>query len=309
MIKKNYYKLWINDINLPANILKEIKKYSPQKIEEAFAYDLEFGTAGLRAKIGYGSAFFNVINVRRATMAFAQFLQTRFTKKMLQNNGVLIGHDSRKYSDIFAIEAANILCSLGIKATLFSDNILVPTPLVSYGIRKLNFVSGIVITASHNSKEYNGFKIIDENGCQYLPEATNIISKNYNLNFKDSTAFIVRNNSDLTYLNNDIINQYINDILQMQYFPNQKRIIKIIFSNLHGTSQNFVPKLLKQAGYKYICVKEQYNLDPQFKFAPNPNPELIENFDLAYKYAKKKYCWFNYFKWSRCRSYWCCSFA
>ncbi len=286
--KKNY-KLWMKNKYLSENIKNSIKKYTSDELEEAFAYDLEFSTAGLHAKVGYGSAFFNVINVRRAAMAFAEFLQTRFTKKMLQINGVLIGHDNHYLSEKFVLEIISVFNSYNIKSIIFNNNQAVPTPIISYVIKKINAISGIAITAAHNSKEYNGLIIFDENGCQYLLQDTDFITEIYNSNTSEAIKFVSgRINSHFVQnVSNKIIDKYIADVLKIQHLKDKKHSIKIIFSNLHGTTQNITPKILKQAGYDVTCVKEQFNLDPDFLTSKVPNPELAENFNLAYKYAKE----------------------
>ncbi|WP_368486795.1 phospho-sugar mutase [Spiroplasma sp. DGKH1] len=280
--------LWKNAHNLDSKLKAEFEKMNETELQEAFANDLEFGTAGLRGIIGAGTGRMNLYTIRRATLAFMQFLQTQHSPTDLKTRGVVIGHDNRHFSTEFAQEVANILATNNIKAILFDKNELRPTPVVSYSIRKIKALAGIIITASHNSREYNGYKIYDEFGCQFLPVATDVIGEYY-LNIKNEVFDLALNPDPnlITYVPHQIEQNYIDDVKAMQFYPNQPRNIKIVFSNLHGTSKDWTPKILRECGYEVIIVEEQYPNDPDFTYAPNPNPELPECYDLAIKYAKK----------------------
>ncbi len=286
MENKNY-NLWIKNPNLSIEIKNIIKKYNNTEIKKYFNKDIEFGTAGIRGIMGIGSSMFNLITIKKITLAFSKYLIENYSKKELECKGILIGHDTRKNSEIFALECVKILNFMNIKAILFKDNAPVPTPYVSYGIRKIKALSGIVITASHNSKEYNGYKILDINGSQYLPNVTNKINKEYQRNTTESLNIIDIDKPIFDYINIDIDKMYFNDVMKMQFFPDEKRKIKITFSNLHGTSKEITPKILKKANYHTQIVKEQFEYDINFKNAPEPNPEIQKNFKLAHKYAKK----------------------
>ncbi len=284
-----YFNLWMQNKFLSDDIKNEISKYSKEQICIYFNGELKFGTAGLRAKIGFGSSSLNIINIRRASIAFSKFLKTKYSKKELEKKGIIVGHDNRKLSKEFSIEAAKVFIYFNIKVTLFENNNPYPTPFVSYSIMKNNFLSGVMITASHNSKEYNGFKIFNELGYQYLPDDTNIMSKIYDISFNDATFFYINDNwienKLLKYFNFN--NKYISEVLKIQILPNEPKKIKIVFSNLNGTSKNILPKIFKIANYKYFyVVKEQYDFDENFTTCPTPNPELKENYKLATKYAK-----------------------
>ncbi|WP_342256038.1 phospho-sugar mutase [Spiroplasma endosymbiont of Poecilobothrus nobilitatus] len=281
-------KLWKDAKNLDPTLAAEFQQMSEADLIAAFSDDLEFGTAGLRGLLGPGTGKINLYTIRRATLAFMQYLKTIYSATDLKSKGIVIGHDNRHFSAEFAQEVANIFASNNIKAILFANNDLRPTPMVSYTIRKIKAAAGVIITASHNSCEYNGYKIYDHNGSQFLPVATDVIGENY-LKIKEE-VFTLTLNPDLTlitYVAKEVENNYVSDVKTMQFYPNQKRNIKIVFSNLHGTSKEWTPRILKECGYDVTIVEEQFDNDPNFTFAPNPNPELTECYDLALKYAKK----------------------
>ena len=281
-------KLWKNAKNLDPTLAAEFQQMSESELIAAFSNDLEFGTAGLRGLLGPGTGKMNLYTIRRATLAFIQYLKKIYSEADLKTKGVVIGHDNRHFSTEFAQEVADIFATNNIKAILFENNDLRPTPIVSYTIRKINAVAGVIITASHNSREYNGYKIYDHNGCQFLPVATDIIGANY-LKIKEEVFNLMLKPDPnlITYVPTTIEEDYVTDVKAMQFYPNQRRNIKIVFSNLHGTSKDWTPRILQECGYEVIIVEEQFANDPNFTFAPNPNPELTECYELALKYAKK----------------------
>ncbi|MFU0251813.1 phospho-sugar mutase [Spiroplasma sp. Moj] len=281
-------KLWKDAKNLDPTLAAEFQQMSEADLIAAFSNDLEFGTAGLRGLLGPGTGKMNLYTIRRATLAFMQYLKTIYSATDLKSKGIVIGHDNRHFSAEFAQEVANIFASNNIKAILFTNNDLRPTPMVSYTIRKIKAVAGVIITASHNSREYNGYKIYDHNGSQFLPVATDVIGENYLKIKKEVFTLTLNPDSTLiTYVAKEVEDNYVSDVKAMQFYPNQKRNIKIVFSNLHGTSKEWTPRILKECGYDVTIVEEQFDNDPNFTFAPNPNPELTECYDLALKYAKK----------------------
>ncbi len=287
---KNNLKLWNSDNKLNYKLSIVSSKYRTQELKNKTFKELEFGTAGIRGKIGAGKNYFNIITIRKATLAFYDFLIANYPKKHIENNGIIIGHDNRLFSSEFSMEVARVLSSYNIKVILANKNLPMPTPLVSYAIKKYNYLSGIVITASHNNKNYNGFKIFNNLGSQYLPKDTDIISKSYKnknsnaINFLGSIKW-----SKIKYLDKDFFQIYSNDCLQLLKPSKSKHKIQITFSNLHGTSQKITPDLLKLANYKVHNVKKHYAMLPTFKNAPNPNPELVENFFLPIQNAKKNH--------------------
>ncbi|WP_374696859.1 phospho-sugar mutase [Spiroplasma endosymbiont of Polydrusus formosus] len=280
--------LWKNAKNLDPILANEFRQMSEPELLAAFSDDLEFGTAGLRGLLGPGTGKINLYTIRRVTLAFMAYLKTIYAADDLKTKGVVIGHDNRYFSTEFAQEVAYIFASNNIKAILFANNELRPTPVVSYTIRKIKAVAGVIITASHNSREYNGYKIYDHNGSQFLPVATDVIGENY-LKIKGEVFTLVLHcdASLITYVDKAIEENYVTDVKAMQFYPEQKRNIKIVFSNLHGTSKEWTPRILEECGYEVVIVEEQFANDPNFTFAPKPNPELTECYDLALKYAKK----------------------
>lgn len=285
MLPESYF-LWKKQ-DLPKHLKDALEKMNKEEIIDAFSNNLEFGTAGLRSTVGPGIAKLNEITIIKATTAFLKFLKTKYQSDELLNRGVIIAHDNRHFSKEFAFLVAQVLAKHNIKAFLFKENDLRPTPVLSYSIRKVKTVAGIVVTASHNPPEYNGYKIYDENGCQFLPDDTNIIAANME-NLVDDFNLNFDYNKDLIFeVEESVEEKYRQDIKNLQFYPNQKRNIKIVFSNLHGTSRNWVVPILEECGYEVIVVKEQESFDPDFKGVVSPNPEVKATFGLAIEYGKK----------------------
>ena len=280
------YEIWKKQ-NLPQHLKKQLTTMSKSEIEDAFTTTLEFGTAGMRGITGVGTGRINEIIIMKATVAFIQYLKSAFSEKDLLR-GVIIAHDNRHFSAEFTMLTAKTLAKHKIPVFLFKNNDLRPTPVLSYSIRKVNALAGIVITASHNPPEYNGYKIYDQYGCQFLPNVTNIISNkmeqlpdDFQLTFDYDTNLIKE-------VPSTVEDNYRDDIKNLQFYPQVKnRNFKIVFSNLHGTSREWVKPILEQCGYEIILVTEQANYDPDFKGVVSPNPEVKPTFDLAIKHAKK----------------------
>lgn len=280
------YQIWKQQ-TLPIYLKEQLEKMSQEEIFEAFSTNLEFGTAGMRGLIGPGTNRINEVLIVKATSCLITYLKTQFSKEQLKECGVVVAHDNRHFSKEFAFLTAQVLANHEISAYLFKNNDLRPTPVLSYSIRKINAVAGIVITASHNPPEYNGYKIYDQNGCQFLPDVTNIIADNMQ-KLEDQFDFNFYYDSSLIKeVMLSVEEDYRQDIKSLQFYPNEKRNIKIIFSNLHGTSKEWVVPILQDSGYEVIIVDEQANYDPDFKGVVSPNPEVKETFDLAIKYAKE----------------------
>lgn len=280
------YKIWKQQ-KLPQHLKQQLTTMSKNEIEEAFSTTLEFGTAGMRGIIGVGTGRINEIIIIKATVAFIQYLKSVFSEQDLLR-GIIIAHDNRHFSAEFTMLTAKTLAKHKIPVFLFKNNDLRPTPVLSYSIRKINALAGIVITASHNPPEYNGYKIYDQYGCQLLPNVTNIISNNMEQLADDFQLTFDYDTSLIKEVPSIIENNYCHDIKALQFYPKIKnRNFKIVFSNLHGTSREWVKPILEQCGYEVILVAEQANYDPNFKGVVSPNPEVTATFDLAIKYAKK----------------------
>ena len=246
---------------------------------------MRFGTAGLRGEMGLGSAYMNHYTIQRVSLAFAQFLQEQFSAKDLVERGIVIGHDNRHHSAEFCQKAAAVLTAAQIKVWLFHEP--TPTPIVSYMTQALQAAGGIVITASHNPQQYNGFKIYNEQGAQYLPNATDVIGRYYDVITTKMFAQIEADESLISFVPASYRDDYFQAVRKMQFYRDEPKHLKIVYSNFHGTGQTWTPALLKSCGYEVIIVQEQYEYDPDFTTVPSPNPEILSNYDYCLQYAQK----------------------
>ena len=250
---------------------------------ESFHKKLEFGTGGMRGLIGIGSNRINSYTISLATQGLCNYLN----KDINENKSAVIAYDSRRFSKEFGYQTAKIFSANNIKTFIFSE--LRPTPELSFAVRELNCTCGIVITASHNPKEYNGYKVYWNDGGQITaPHDKNIISevekitdfKQINFNF----------NSDLIEeIDKKIDKKYIDKIQSLSLYDNSGSKLKIIFSSLHGTGITQIPNALKSFGFKNISsVKSQELPDPEFSTVVSPNPEDLDALDLGIKKLKKE---------------------
>ncbi len=288
------YKQWCDNEYFDESTRAELKSIAGDEaeIEDRFYKDLEFGTGGLRGVIGNGTNRMNIYTVRKATQGLANFI----IKEKAADRGVAIAYDSRRMSPEFANEAALCLNANGIKAYIFPT--LRPTPELSFALRELKCIAGIVVTASHNPPEYNGYKVYWEDGAQITaPKDTQIINEvkavtNYNtvktMDIDEARACglynVIGYDMDDKYiaalkkmsLNGDIIKQVADDI-------------KIVYTPFHGTGNVPVRRILKELGFKHVyVVPEQEKPDPDFTTLEYPNPEDPKAFTLALKLAKEK---------------------
>ena len=262
-----------------------LEKEDPTDLIEAFYRDLEFGTGGLRGIMGVGTNRMNKYTVGAATQGLANYLKKEFAG--LDEIKVVIGHDCRNNSRLFAEISADIFSANGIKAYLFPD--LRPTPEVSYAIRKLGCQSGIVLTASHNPKEYNGYKAYWDDGAQVItPHDHNIIAE---VNKISSVADIkfVANKSKIEILNESIDKEFISDLLGICLSKDaiaRHKDIKIVYTPIHGTGITLIPTALKAMGFENIIhVPEQDVVSGNFPTVISPNPEEAAALDMAVKKA------------------------
>lgn len=254
---------------------------------EAFYSDLEFGTGGLRGVMGVGSMRMNKYTVGMATQGLANYILSQFAGK---ESAVAIAYDSRNNSPFFAQTAANVLSANGIHVHLFSS--LRPTPLLSFAVRELGCQAGIVITASHNPPEYNGYKVYWEDGAQVLPpHDKGIIAE----------VRKVQGIADVKFEGNPSIIHEISDAVENAYFDKLKSIIhakeeiraasnlKVVYTSIHGAGITMVPPALEQLGFQNVLVvKEQAEPDGNFPTVTSPNPEEKEALDLALQLAEKE---------------------
>ena len=277
---KKEYEFWLENVK-EEELLEELKSVaeSPKEIEDRFYKALAFGTGGLRGIIGAGTNRMNVYTVGKATFGLAEYL--------LETGGtsIAIAYDSRNKSAEFARLAAEIMSAKGIKAYLFSE--LTPTPVLSFAVRHLGASAGIVITASHNPKEYNGYKVYNSLGCQITDEAAKAITakiEEYGY-FNEFTA----NEQLICMLGEDVKSAFLTAIKQFSLTKiTEENAPTVVYSPLHGTGRKYVQAILKEIGVsKVYTVEEQELPDGNFTTCPYPNPEEKAALSLALRDAKK----------------------
>ena len=276
---------WLN-FNLSNSEIQQIKfllkKENKEILIDSFYKKLKFGTGGIRGLIGIGTNRMNLYTVSLATQGLCNYLN-----KIKKKKSAVIAYDSRKFSKEFAIQVAKIFSANNIKSYIFSN--LRPTPQLSFAVRELKSSCGIVITASHNPKEYNGYKVYWKDGGQIIyPHDQNIINE---VNKLDNFSKINFNeNKKLIYqIDERMDKKYIKRIKELSLQNNSKSDLKIVFSSLHGTGITQVPNALKAFGFKNIfIVKKQEKPDSEFSTVISPNPEEIDALSLGIEELKKK---------------------
>lgn len=288
------YKEWCANEYFDEATRAELKSIAGNEaeIEDRFYKDLEFGTGGLRGVIGNGTNRMNIYTVRKATQGLANFI----IKENAADRGVAIAFDSRRMSPEFADEAALCLNANGIKAYIFPS--LRPTPELSFALRELHCIAGIVITASHNPPEYNGYKVYWEDGAQITaPKDTQIITEVKAVTDFNTVKTMEKDEAEACGLYNvigyDMDDAYIKALKKMSINGDIiKQVaddIKIVYTPFHGTGNVPVRRILKELGFKHVyIVKEQEKPDPDFTTLDYPNPEDPKAFTLALKLAKEK---------------------
>ena len=287
------YNKWLADPVIDEKSKKELKAIegNEEEIKERFYKDLEFGTAGLRGIIGVGTNRMNKYTVTKATQGLANYI----IKKGGQDKGVAIAYDSRRMSDLFSEETALCLNANGIKTYKFET--LRPTPELSFAVRELGCISGIVITASHNPPEYNGYKVYWDDGAQIVePIDAEIIQEVNNITDLSSIKTMNKEKAIQQGLYNvigkEIDDRYIEElkklIINKDAINEMRKDIKIVYTPLHGTGGMLVKRILKEIGFENVyVVKEQEEPDGNFPTVDYPNPEDSKAFKLALELAKK----------------------
>ena len=290
---KEMYEEWLNNPYFDDATKAELKAIegNEKEIEDRFYMDLEFGTAGLRGVIGAGTNRMNIYTVRKATQGLANFI----IKEGAADRGVAIAFDSRRMSPEFADEAALCLNANGIKAYIFPS--LRPTPELSFALRDLNCIAGIVVTASHNPPEYNGYKVYWEDGAQITaPKDSQIISEVKAVTDYNTVKTMDKDEAKACGLYNvigyDMDDRYMAALKKMSINGDIiKKVaddIKIVYTPFHGTGNIPVRRVLKELGFKHVyVVPEQEKPDPDFTTLEYPNPEDPKAFTLALKLAKE----------------------
>ena len=277
---KDKYLLWKNHPDLDSKLKDEINNLSEKEIEDSFFDDIKFGTGGMRGVMGVGTNRINIHTIRKATQGFANYLNSN------NKHSVAIGYDNRFNSKEYAYDSAKILASNGIKVFLFDS--LRPTPELSFAVRFHACDGGIMITASHNPKEYNGYKVYDETGCQLIPEVADKVIAEIN-KIVDYISIKPKDNYDktlITIINDETDKAYYENVLSIQKRSGLTKTIKIAYSPEHGASFVPVMSVLKKAGYDIHEVKEQSIPDPAFSNTKSPNPEVLSSYDEVLKLAK-----------------------
>ncbi len=286
------YQLWLEDESIDEKIKEELRAIAgnADEIEDRFFKELEFGTGGLRGVIGAGTNRMNVHTVGRATQGLAQYVLAHVPAP----HSVVIAYDSRHQSPEFALEAALVLAGNGIAAHVFES--LRPTPELSFAVRRLKASAGIVVTASHNPPEYNGYKVYGPDGCQLVPDAAEQLTRH--IQQVGSFADVRRINRQeaeaaglLRWIGDEIDREFIDAVASVSRRRDVvKRVgtdMKIVYTPLHGAGNISVRRALERIGFeRVLVVAEQEHPDPQFSTVKSPNPEEKEAFELAIKLAK-----------------------
>jgi phosphoglucomutase len=286
IIQKNVSK-WLNG-NYDEAVKQEIRMMqveTPEELADSFYRNLEFGTGGLRGLMGIGTNRMNQYTVGMATQGFANYLNQSFGKGNVQ---VVIGHDSRNNSRFFAEITANVMAANDIKVYLFED--LRPTPELSFAIRHLGCQGGVVCTASHNPKEYNGYKAYWNDGGQLVPpHDKNVITEVDKIQSVEEVKW-EGGAHNITILGNELDKEYIKMIQRLSVYPdvcNQQHDLGIVYTPIHGTGITLVPEVLKQFGFTNVhIVEEQMNPDGNFPTVVYPNPEESEAMSIGLRKAK-----------------------
>lgn len=293
---KDTYETWVDFDDLDEQVRSDLEKNKDDEaaLEEAFYTSLEFGTAGMRGIIGAGTNRMNYYTVRQATEGLALFLESQ--GKEFAERGVAIAYDSRHMSKEFALESARTLAAHNIKAYVFED--LRPTPELSFAVRHFKAAAGIMITASHNPPEYNGYKVYGEDGGQLPPKEADELTDYVRsvtdiLSIDTLTEVEAEEKGLLKIVGKDVDRVYLDYLrtvtIDQELADRQGRHIKIVFTPLHGTGKMLGVKALEQAGFKKVSlVEKQAEADPDFSTVKSPNPEDPEAFELAIEQGKKE---------------------
>ena len=283
---------WLARLRSPDSIpgkpelLEELTKMDDAAAEDAFYRDLAFGTGGLRGTIGVGTNRMNVLTVAKASQGLANYLLKHF-----EQPSVVIGFDSRIKSDVFAKEAASVFAANGIR--VYAWNRLLPVPTVSYAVRNIGASAGVMITASHNPAQYNGYKVYGADGCQITTEAAaEILAEIESINlFTDirRTPWSSANlNGKIEAIPENVLDAFVEEIKgQSVLFGDEvDRNVAIVYSPLNGTGLEPVTRVLAETGFGNVTVVEEQRLpDGNFPTCPYPNPEIREAMELGLKYC------------------------
>lgn len=287
MIESNYQR-WLNSANIDPTLKKELETMNEAQKNDAFYTNIEFGTAGMRGVLGAGTNRINIHTIRKANEGFAQYIEANGEEAV--KRGVAIGYDNRHMSPEFAMESAKVLAAHGIRSYVFES--LRPTPELSFAVRHLNCFGGIMITASHNPREYNGYKLYDETGCQLVPALAQQVIDRVNA-IEDELAInpvlTEEQKALISRIGSEVDEAYYEKVLSIQLNPNvNKEHVHLVFTPEHGTANIPVKTVWTRAGYHFTAVEEQCTPDPDFSMTKSPNPEEPAAYELALKLAAQK---------------------
>lgn len=278
------YEKWINSPKVTDEVKAELAGLDEKEKEDRFYKELEFGTAGMRGIMSAGINRMNIYTVRRATQGLCLEMMDKGEETV--KKGVVIAYDSRNNSALFAMECAKVLCANGIKTYLFES--LRPTPELSFALRYLKCARGIVVTASHNPKEYNGYKVYGEDGSQLPPEDADVITGYIN-NIDLFDGVKITENPDYISIGEDVDRAYIDAIKEQSLGIEIPEDFKVVYTPIHGSGNKLVRRVLDEIGVKNVfVVPEQEAPDGDFPTVNSPNPENAEAFTIAIKYAKEQ---------------------
>ena len=289
MSYQSIYEAWLSDPRLAAADKKELEGIAADEKEKEYRFggELEFGTAGMRGIIGCGMNMMNVYTVMRATQGLSEYIKTLPVSDRAK--GVVISYDTRRNSRLFAEKAASVLAKNGIKAYLFDD--VHPVPMLSYAVRYLGTIAGIMITASHNPKEYNGYKVYGEDGAQMSPEATKIV-----VGFIEKIADYLSVTGDeksplIVPVPKEVDDTYIEALkkltLSKEAVEKCGKDLKLVYTPVHGSGYVPVTRILKELGINVTVVEEQTTKDTEFSTVAVPNPEFKETLSMGIALANK----------------------
>jgi Phosphomannomutase len=297
MNAQEHYIQWLNNEYFDEAFRAELAsiKNQPLEIEDRFYKDLEFGTAGMRGIIGAGRNRINEYIIRKATQGFVNFLLERKQKSLGNkvDQSVVIAYDSRRKSYEFALETAKVMAANGIMAYLFDE--VRTTPELSFAVRKLNCMGGVMVTASHNPPEYNGYKVYDETGCQLVPHLADALVDHVE-KITDFSMVKTMGRKEavqaklLKIINEEVDLPYIEMVKKVSIRPEllKSSNLKVVYTPLHGTGGHTISRVLKEMSFSnLIPVEEQMAPDGEFPTSKQPNPESVEAFEQALKTAEK----------------------
>ncbi len=282
------YNRWLNSSKVSKEDKLVLLSMNEQEKADAFYKDAEFGTGGMRGILGPGTNRLNEHTITRVAIAFGLFVKK--TYEDASRKGIVISHDNRHFSREFTLLSARILNQMGINTYIFDD--LRPTPELSFAVRELGCVGGIMVTASHNPKQYNGYKVYDDTGCQLVPDTIQPMLDI--LKELPNELDVVIPSSEVKGTNKiiptSLDDKYCDLVLGCQIHPElDKKGFKVIYSPQHGASYESALKVFSKAGYEIIPVKEQCVHDPDFGATKSPNPEVASAWELELEYAKNNH--------------------